>query len=131
VAGDGGGGGHYGADEVGAAVFTLAAFEVAVGGAGAAFVGRKDVGIHGDAHAAAGVAPFESRVAKNFVEAFFFGLGFDAARAGDDQGLLDVAREMLAGDEMRGGAKIVEAGIGAGADEDAVNGNVDDGSAGF
>src|SRR5271167_3915634 len=89
VAGDGGGGGHYGADEVGAAVAALAALEVAVAGAGAAFVGGQDVGIHADAHAATGVAPLETGGGENFVEAFFFGLGLDAAGAGDDQGLFD------------------------------------------
>src|SRR5258708_30099559 len=36
MAGDGGGCGHYRADEVRAAVFALAAFGIAVGGAGAA-----------------------------------------------------------------------------------------------
>ena len=39
VAGDGGGGGHLRADEVGAAAAALAAFEVAVGGGRAAFAG--------------------------------------------------------------------------------------------
>src|SRR6266404_1758400 len=38
---------------------------------------------------------------------------------------------MLANHEMRGGAEIVNARIGAGADEDAVDGNVHDGRAGF
>ena len=57
MAGDGGGGGHDRADQVGAAVFALAAFEIAIAGAGAALVRREDVGVHADAHAAAGVAP--------------------------------------------------------------------------
>src|SRR5437879_4947832 len=131
MAGDGGGGGHYRADEVRAAVFALAALEVAVAGAGAAFVGRQDVGVHADAHAAAGVAPLETGGAENFVEALFFGLRLDAAGAGDNQRLLDVFRHVLAGDKTRGGAQIIEARIGARADEHAVHGNIHDGRAGF
>src|SRR6266478_1668042 len=130
MAGDGGGGGHYRADEVRAAVFALAALEVAVAGAGAAFVGRQDVGVHADAHAAAGVAPLETGGAENFVEALFFGLRLDAAGAGDNQRLLDVFRHVLAFDKMRGGAKIIEARIGAGADEHAIHGNIHDRRAG-
>jgi len=131
MAGQGGGGGHDRADQVRAGVAALAAFEVAIGGAGAAFVGREDVGVHADAHAAACIAPLEARGGEEFVEAFFFGLGFDAARAGNDEGLLDIFGDMFSGDEMGGCAEIVETGIGAGADEDAVHGNVHDGSAGL
>src|SRR5260370_25331848 len=80
VARDGGGGSHHRADEVRAAVFALATFEIAVAGAGAAFMRRQDVGIHADAHAAAGVAPFETTGPENLVEAFFFGFAFNAAR---------------------------------------------------
>src|SRR2546423_12694712 len=82
-----GGGGHYGADEVRAAVAALAAFKIAIGGAGAAFVWGKNVGVHADAHAAACVAPLETGVRKNFVETFFFRGGFDSARAGNDERL--------------------------------------------
>ena len=131
VAGQGCCCGHYGADQVGAAVFSLAAFEIAVTGAGGALVGREDVGVHADAHAAARIAPFETGVGENFVETFFFGLGLDAARAGNDESLLDTFGDVLTGDEVRGGAKVVDAGIGAGADEDAVDWTVDDGSACF
>ena len=83
VAGYGGGGSHDWADEVGAAVAALATLEISVAGAGAAFVRGQDVGVHADAHAAAGIAPLETGGAENFVEAFFFGLVLDAARAGN------------------------------------------------
>src|SRR6266481_8065800 len=101
-AGDRGGCGHYRADEVRAAVFALAALEIAIGGAGAALVRRQDVGIHADAHAAAGIAPLKTGVGENFVETFFFGLGLDAAGTGDDQRLLDGASHVLASDQMGG-----------------------------
>src|SRR5882757_9604290 len=100
MAGYGGCGGHYGAYQVGAAVFALAALEIAIGGAGAALVGRQHVCIHADAHAAAGVAPLEAGCGENFVEAFFFGLGLDAARTRNDKSLLDAAGYVLAGHEL-------------------------------
>src|SRR5947209_2318411 len=111
VAGDGGGRGHYWADEMRAAVFTLTAFEIAIRSAGAAFVRRKNVGVHGETHAAASVAPFKASVAKNFVEAFLFGLRFDDTRARYDEGLFDVSREMLARYDIRCGATVSNAGI--------------------
>ena len=70
MAGDGGGGGHLRADEVGASAAALAAFEVAVAGGGAALAGREDVGVHAQAHGAAGLAPLEAGLAEDVVEAF-------------------------------------------------------------
>src|SRR5882724_2125107 len=104
--GDGGGGGHGGGDEVGAAVFALAAFEIAVAGAGAALAGFELVGVHGEAHAAAGFTPFKTGVFEDAVEAFLLGLALHLAAAGDDRG---------------GGPQVADAGVGAGADEDAVD----------
>ena len=120
------GGGHHGADQMRAAAFALASFEIAIGSAGGAFAAGQNVVIHADAHAAAGVAPFETGVDENFIQAFFFGLRFHYARAGDGEGLLDVFCDMLAFDHVGGGAKIFDARIGAGADEDAVDGNIGD-----
>src|SRR5579872_5971158 len=88
VAFDCGSGGHERADEMGASVFSLAALEIAIRRAGAALVRLKNVVIHADTHAASSIAPFESGVAENFVEAFGFGLCFHAARAGNDERLL-------------------------------------------
>ena len=103
------GGGHDWAYQMGAAVSALAAFEIAIGGAGAALMRGEDISVHADAHAAACVAPLETSVGENFVEALGFGFGLDAARAGNDEGLLDVFGNVLARDEVGGGAKIVDA----------------------
>src|ERR1035441_934966 len=98
VAGDGGGGGHLRADEVGAAAAALAAFEVAVGGGGAALAGLEDVGVHAEAHAAAGLAPIEAGGLEDGVEAFGFGLALDRLRAGDDHGAnLEIGRASCRG----------------------------------
>src|SRR5579859_116102 len=122
---------HHRADEVRAAVAALAAFKIAIRRAGAALVRRQYVGVHADAHAAARIAPLETGVGENFVEAFFFRGGFDSARAGNDERLLDGLRDVLSFDEVRGGAQIVEPRIGARTDEDAVHGNIRDRRAGF
>src|SRR5580658_2684423 len=82
--GNGGRRGHDGADQVRAAAFALTALEVAIGGAGAALAGRQHVVVHGDAHAAAGLAPLESSVAEDAVESFLFGFGFDDLRSWND-----------------------------------------------
>src|SRR6185312_5857858 len=77
VAGDSGCCCHLRADEVSAASTALSAFEVAVAGAGATFSGGEDVGIHAEAHAAAGFAPVEACCSEDFIEAFLFSLRFD------------------------------------------------------
>ena len=84
VAGDGGGGGHGGRNQVGAAPLALPAFEVAIAGRGTALARRELVGIHGQAHAAAGLAPFEAGLAKDPVKPFALGLSFHLAAAGHD-----------------------------------------------
>src|SRR5436305_13299031 len=82
VSGNRGRSGHDRANEIRAAVLALATLEIAIAGAGAAPGGREDVRGHPDAHAAAGVAPFETCRGENFVQAFFFGLRLPSARAG-------------------------------------------------
>src|SRR2546425_456974 len=131
MAGEGGGCGHDRAYEMRAAVLALAALEIAIAGAGAALVGRQDVDVHADTHAAASVEPLETGGGENLIQAFFFGLRLDAPGAGNNQCLLDVFCDVLAFDEMCGGAQIVEARIRARADEHAVHGNIYDGRAGF
>ena len=68
------GSGHLRADKVGAATTALAAFEVAVAGGGATFAGRKNIGVHTEAHRTAGLAPIEACLAEDLVEAFLLGL---------------------------------------------------------
>ncbi len=106
---------------MGAAAFALASFEIAIGSAGAAFADGQHVVVHADAHAAACVAPLETCVGENFVEAFGFGLMLYDAGAGDDEGSLDIFRDVFSGDNFCGGAEIGDARVGAGADENAVD----------
>src|SRR5215472_3947458 len=81
VSGDGCCCGHLRADKVCAPAAPLASFKVAVASGGAALAGLKDVGIHAEAHGAAGLAPLESCFEENFVEALFFRLRLDQVRA--------------------------------------------------
>src|SRR5215475_8949602 len=57
VAGDGGGGRHFRADQMRASSAALASFKVAIAGRSAALARSQDVGIHSQAHRAARLAP--------------------------------------------------------------------------
>jgi hypothetical protein len=72
---------HGWADQMGAATSALAAFKVAVAGAGAALTGFQAVCIHGQAHAATRFAPLKACRHENLVQAFAFGLFLDQPRA--------------------------------------------------
>src|SRR5258708_7548483 len=104
-----GGRGHHWTDQMGAAVAPLAAFKVAIRRAGAAFVRRQNVSVHADTHTAACIAPFESGIGENFVEAFLLGRGLDAARARNNQRLLDAFGNAFPRDQMGGSTEVVEA----------------------
>ena len=67
--GDGGGRGDGGRHQVGASAAALASLEVAVRGGGAALAGGELVGVHGQAHGAARLAPVEPCGAEHLVEA--------------------------------------------------------------
>src|SRR5262249_22997007 len=78
-----------GGDEVGARAGALAADEIAVGGGGAALAGRHLVRVHGEAHGAARLAPFEAGLDEDAVQPLFLRLALHQAGARDDQGLAD------------------------------------------
>ena len=80
MAGDGGGGGHGRADQVGAAARALTALEVAVAGAGRALAGLELVGVHGQAHAASRLPPFGAGLEEDPVEPLGLGLVPDRPR---------------------------------------------------
>ena len=111
-----------------AAPFALAAFEVAVAGRGTALARRELVGIHCQAHAAARLTPLEARLSKDLIEAFGFGLLLDLAAAGHDH-RADVVGNFVSVGDLRGGAEIFDAGVRAGADENAIDRHLRDRSA--
>src|SRR5512140_412709 len=75
---------HSRRDEMGPAAGSLAPVEVSIAGRGAACSGPEDVGIHGQAHTAAGFPPLEPRLFEESVEPFLFCLLFDETRTGYD-----------------------------------------------
>src|SRR5690606_7659499 len=82
VAGHRGGRRHGRADQVGAPTPALATLEIAVGRGGAALAGGEDVVVHPQAHAAARVAPLETGIPEDAIQAFGLGLGLDLLRSG-------------------------------------------------
>ena len=72
--------------------------------------------VHRDAHRAARLAPFEAGVEEDAVEAFGFGLVAHRGRARDDHGA-HAGRDPAAAQHARGVAQVVDAPVGAGADE--------------
>ncbi|GKT69967.1 lysine-specific demethylase 8 [Colletotrichum tofieldiae] len=130
LADNGGGGSHDGGHEMRPGSGTLATLEVSVAGGRASLLCGEDVRVHAQAHAAASLAPLEAGALENLVQTLLLGLGLDEARAGDDHGALDVGRDLLALDDLGGGAQVLDAGICAGADEDLVDDDVLHGGSG-
>ncbi len=103
-----------------ASATTLTAFEIAVRGRGATLTGLKLVRVHAEAHGAAREAPFETGLHQLLGDAFFFGLRPDEAGARHDhraQPILDLATLH----DGRNLTQILDAAVGAGADEDGVD----------
>ena len=84
-AGHGGGGGDQRRDQVGAAALALPALEVAVGRRRAALPRGQLVGVHAQAHRAAGVPPLGAGLLEDLVETLGLGREPDPHRAGDDE----------------------------------------------
>src|SRR5438067_9147602 len=120
VPGDCGGRRHWRADEVGPAPTPLPALEIPVAGRGAPLARAEDVGIHAEAHRAASIAPLEAGLAEDRIQSLGLGLPLDAHRSGHDHGP-DFRMHRMAAYYRRRQAQIFEAGVGAGADEDAVD----------
>ena len=117
---------HRRADQVGAAAGALAAFEVAVAGRGAALAGLEPVGVHRQAHRAAGLAPLEAGALEDLVEAFALGLLLHQPGARHHHRQLDVRRDACAqaAHDRRGLAQVLDARVGARADEHLVDADV-------
>src|SRR5690606_13450315 len=99
--------------------------EVSVRRRGAPLARLELVGIHGEAHRAARLAPVETGRLEDLVEPFRLGLRLYEAGAWDDH-RVDVAVDGLAVDDARDLAQVLDAGIGAGPDENPVDLDVGD-----
>src|SRR4051812_26715945 len=110
---------------MGAALVALTAFEVAVRGRGAALFRLELVRVHGEAHRAARLTPLEASLDEDLVEALGFRLLLHEAGARYDHGI-DLGVDGLALDHARDFAQVLDAAVGARADEYLVERNVGD-----
>src|SRR5688572_31438306 len=104
-----------------AAAGPLAPAEIAVRSRCAALAGFELVAVDRGAERTSGIAPLESRVAQDAIEAFALGLRLNEARAGNDPRRHFGFSEP--GDFGRG-ADVLDAGVGARPDEDAIDRDV-------
>ncbi len=107
---------------MGPSVLALTPFEVAVRGRGAALEGRQLVGVHPEAHGASRFPPLEARLEKDRVQTLLLRLGPDQPRAGNDHGGDTICDLPSLGDPRRR-PEILDASVGAGADEDPGDGD--------
>src|SRR3954470_12075058 len=101
------------------AAFPLPSLEITIGRRRAALSRAEHVGVHAEAHRAAGVAPFESGIAKHAVESFLLRLRFDALRSGHDH-RARARRDVPAPDDAGCRAQILDPRVRARAEEHAI-----------
>src|SRR5579884_2829375 len=111
--------GHCRADEVRAPAASLAALKIAVAGRGAAFALGEAVAVHGDTHAAPGLAPLKPGFTEDIDQPLFLSHASYLHRTGDNDGA-HAWRDMFALHVLRCHAQIFQARVGAGADEDGI-----------
>src|SRR3954468_16901766 len=120
MAGHRGGHSHRGAHQVGASAAALPAFEIAVRGGSAALAGLQLVGVHGEAHGAAGLTPVEAGFLEDDVQALVLRLLLHEAGAGHDH-RVDAVGDLAALRDRGRSAQVLDPAVGAGADEDLVD----------
>ena len=120
VAGDSGCRGHHRAYQVGAPTPALTSFKVTIAGRSAALAGSKNIRVHAQAHGAAGFAPVKTSRPKNFIQTFFFRLLLHLLRAGNHH-RANMRMNAVSAYHLSRGAKILDTGVGARADKDAID----------
>src|SRR6187551_835905 len=116
---DCGSGRHPRTDQMGTPTLALTTLEIAVRGRGAALSLDQSVGVHSKAHRAARLAPLEASGAEDLVQALFLRGCLDLLRPGHDHRPYGVGDATPLDDRGRL-AQILDPGVGAGADEDAL-----------
>src|SRR5947209_17129449 len=102
-----------------ASAWTLPTFEISVRRGCAALAGPKLVGVHGEAHRAAGAPPLCASGREDLVKALAFRLLGHGDGSGDDQHLHRVS-DLAAAKHVGDDPKVLDATVCAGADEDGV-----------
>src|SRR5271163_5010704 len=122
---NGRGRGHLRANEMSSSPGTLTAFKIPVAGRSTALAGGQNVRVHPETHGAPGLTPLKSCFEEDAVEPLALGLYLDCLRARYDHGAY-VRVNMMSSDNFGCGAQILDAGVRAGANKDAVNVDIGD-----
>ena len=94
--------------------------KIPVGGGSTALLWSHLIRVHAQAHGTAGFAPLKARFDEYTVKAFFFRLMSDKAGTGHNQGLNNGVCNLAAFDDLSGRTQILNPGVSARSDEDAV-----------
>src|ERR1700678_2602264 len=125
MARDRGGRGHHGTHQVGTSAPALASFEVTIAGRGTALAGSENIGVHSQAHGAARFAPVKTSRPEHLVQPLFFRLPLHLLRTRNDHRAY-MRMNVVPADYLGGGPEVLDAGVGAGADEDPIDGQLFD-----
>src|SRR5690606_11249627 len=117
---------HRRTHEMGSPAGALASLEIAVRGRCAALARFEPVGVHRQAHRAAGLAPLEAGVEEDAIEPLLLGLRLHQARARHDHRQLDVRRLLPSAHHGGRLAQVFDARIGARTDEYLVDADLGD-----
>ncbi len=99
---------------------TLTALKVAVGCGGATLAGSKLVRVHAETHGATGLTPVEAGSLEDLVETLGLGLLLDETRTGHEHAV-EALGDLAAVEHASGCAQILDASVGARANEDLVD----------
>ncbi|KAI6769142.1 hypothetical protein HG531_010246 [Fusarium graminearum] len=83
-----------------------------------------NVRVHAQAHTATSLSPLETGIDEDLIETLLLGLSLDKTRARNDHGALDVISNLAALDNIGSSSQILNSGVGAGSDENLVDGNI-------
>src|SRR5215216_228394 len=119
VTSDGRGRRHRWTHQVRSTTLALTALEITIRGAGAALARLQDVGVHAQAHAAARLPPLEARFGKDAIEALLLGSDLDLVRTRHHH-RAHARMHPFATHDLSGRAQVLDASVGARADEDPI-----------
>src|SRR5579875_500535 len=111
---------HGGAHQVRPRPAALASDEIPVGGRGAALARLDEIAVHGDAHRAARLPPFQARILEDAIEPLAFRLALHQPGARHDDCWDDAAAALH---DLGRNAQVLDAAIRARPYEDAVDGD--------
>ena len=128
--GDRGGRSHGGRNKVRTPLEALPSFKIPVGGGRTTFVRLQPILVHRQAHRTSRLTPVETGSDEYLVETLGLGLFLDQPGARNDH-RIDARIDRFSLDHLGNRAQILDAPVGAGANEDTVNLDIGDLCPGF